>query len=63
MFLLAAMTVLVGAGLAFYTRFLLALCKEYKPRWIRYWVRLQPGSGPNVITELQERKRPGTRAA
>jgi len=63
MFLLAAMTVLFGAGLAFYTRFLLALCKEYKPRWIRYWGRRQPGSSQNVITELHERKPPGTRAA
>ena len=57
------MTVLCTAGIAFYVRFLVALCKERKPRLIGYWVRLRLGSGEDTIVELQERKKPVTRAA
>ena len=62
MFVMPVMTVLCTAGIAFYVRFLVALCKECKPRRIGYWVRLRLGSGEDTIAELQQRKRP-TRAA
>lgn len=63
MFVTAVMTVLCTAGIAFYVRFLVALCKECKPRRIGYWVRLRLGSSEDTIAELQQGKRPVTRAA
>ena len=58
-----AITVLCAAGVAFYSRFLVALCKECKPRRIGYWVRLRLGTGESVIAELQDRKKKVIRAA
>ena len=58
-----AMTVLCTAAMAFYIRFLVALCKECKPRRIGYWVRLRLGSGEESIPEVRQRERPVTRAA
>lgn len=63
MFVTAVMTVLCTTGVAFYARFLVALCKERKPRLIGYWVRLRLGSGEDAIAELPERKRSVARAA
>jgi len=63
MFVMAVMTVLCTAGIAFYVRFLVALCKECKPRPVGYWVRLRLGSGESTIAELPERRKPVTRAA
>ena len=63
MFVTGVMTVLCTAGIAFYVRFLVALCKECKPRRIDYWVRLRLSSGENAIAELQERRESVTRAA
>ena len=63
MFVTAIMTVLCTASIAFYVRFLGALCKECKPRSIGYWVRLRLGSGEDTIAELPERRKPVTRAA
>ena len=63
MFVIAAMTVLCTAGIAFYVRFLVALCKECEPRRIGYWVRIRLGSGEDTIVELQARRKPVTRAA
>ena len=63
MFVMAAMTVLCTAGIAFYLRFLVALCKERKPHSSGYWVRLRLGSGDGRIAELPERRKPATRAA
>jgi hypothetical protein len=63
MFVMPAMMVLCTAGVAFYVRFLVALCKECKPRGIGYWVRLRPDPGEDTIAELQQSKRPVTRAA
>ena len=63
MFVTGLMTLLCTAGIAFYVRFLGALWKECEPRRIGYWVRLRLGSGENAIAELQERKKPVTRAA
>ena len=48
MFVTAVMTVLCTAGTAFYVRFLVALCKECKPRSIGYWVRLRLGSSEDT---------------
>jgi hypothetical protein len=63
MFVMAAMTVLCTAGIAFSIRFLVALSKECKPRRIGYWLRMRLGSGENAIAELQERQKVLTRAA
>jgi hypothetical protein len=63
MFVMAAMTVLCTAGIAFYVRFLVALCKECKPRRIGFWVRMRLGSDEDAIGELQERKELFNRAA
>jgi len=63
MFVSAVMTVLCMAAIAFYGTFLVALCKEYKPRSSGYWVRLRLSSGEDTIVELQQRKKPVTRAA
>ena len=58
------MTVLCTTGVAFYVRYLVALCKECKPRSSGYWgQRLRIGSGEGTITELPERKETTTRAA
>jgi hypothetical protein len=56
-------TVLCAAGIAFYVRVLVALCKEGKPRSSGYWVRLRLASGERTIAELPERRKPVTRAA
>jgi hypothetical protein len=63
MFLKTLMAVLCTAGIAFYLRFLLALCNERKPRSSGYWVRLRLGSGDGTIAEMPERRKPVTRAA
>lgn len=63
MFVITAMTVLCTASIAFYTRFLVALCKECEPRRIGYWVRLRLGSSEDAVSELQERRKPVARAA
>jgi len=63
MFLKTVMTLLCTAGIAFYVRFLVALCKERKPRSSVYRVRLRLGSGEGTIAELPERRKPVARAA
>ena len=63
MFLKTVMSLLCTAGVAFYVRFLVALCKERKPHSSGYWVRLRLGSGDGRIAELPERRKPATRAA
>jgi hypothetical protein len=63
MFVKTVVTVLCTAGIAFYVRFLVALCTECKPRSAGYRVRLRLGSGEDTIAELQERKKPVARAA
>ena len=63
MFAMAAMTVLCTAGIAFYVRFLVALCKECTPRRIGFRVRMRLASDEDVIGELQERKKLFNRAA
>jgi hypothetical protein len=61
MFVTGLMTVLCTAGIAFYVRFLVALCKECKPRGLV--IGCVCGSGENAIAELQQRKKPVTLAA
>jgi hypothetical protein len=63
MFLKTVMTLLCTAGIAFYVRFLVALCKERRPRSSGYWGRLPLGSGESTIAELPERRKPVARAA
>jgi hypothetical protein len=63
MFVTGLITVLCTAGIAFYVRFLVALCEVLTPRRIGSWVRLRLGSGENAIAELQQRKKPVTRTA
>lgn len=63
MFVMAVVTVLCTACIAFYVRFLVALCKECKPRPVGCWVRLRLGSSEDTIAELPERRKPATRAA
>jgi len=50
----ALMTSLCVASIAFYLRFLVALCKECKPRWICYLLRLQPASSAEQLLEPEE---------
>jgi hypothetical protein len=63
MFLKTTMILVCAAGIAFYMRFLVALCKERKPRSGGYWVRFRLNSGEDSIVELPERQKPATRAA
>jgi membrane carboxypeptidase/penicillin-binding protein PbpC len=63
MLLIPAMTVLCTAGVAFYVRFLVALCKECAPRRSGYWLRLRLGSREATIVELQRARPPLTRVA
>jgi hypothetical protein len=63
MFVIASMTVLCTASIAFYARFLVALCRECEPGPIGYWVRMRLGSSEDAISELQEREQPLTLAA
>ena len=44
-------------------RFLVALCKESKPRPTGYWVRLRLGSGNATIAKMPKRRKPANRAA
>jgi hypothetical protein len=60
---MAVMTALCTAGIAFYVRFLLALCKECPPRLIAFWARLRLNSAEGVIDEPQEQDYSLTRAA
>jgi hypothetical protein len=63
MFAKMAMTILCMTGIAFYVRFLIALCKECKPHSVGYWVRLRLGSDEDTIAEVPEQRRVLTRAA
>jgi hypothetical protein len=63
MLVVAAIAVLFTAGVAFYVRFLVALCKECRAARIGYWLRLRLGSRQTTIVEVQRPERPVTRAA
>jgi hypothetical protein len=63
MFAKTAITLLCTAGISFYVRFLVALCRECKTRRIGYRVRVRVGSGEESIPDLRKREQPVTRAA
>lgn len=54
MLVMAVMTTLCTAGIAFYVRFLVALCKECRVHWIGYLVRLHVDSSESVVCLSQE---------
>jgi hypothetical protein len=51
MFVVGVITVLSAASIAFYARFLFALCKECKPHRIGHWLRLRLVSGEKAMAE------------
>lgn len=59
----AIVTTLCTAGIAFYLRFLVALCKEYRLHWIGYLVRLHVDSNENMVSASQEGETTLPRAA
>jgi hypothetical protein len=63
MFVIAGMTVLCAAGVAFYVRFLVALFRECRFRQSGYWVRPRLDSDKGLLVEMQESERPVARAA
>jgi hypothetical protein len=60
---IAVMTISCAAGIAFYVRFLVALCKESKHRWIGYFLRINCDEGGYPVGELQEPERAFRQAA
>jgi hypothetical protein len=63
MVVMTAMTALCTVGVAFYIRFLVALCREGRHHRICYLVRLQPDSVDNVNLESRELETSIPRAA
>lgn len=63
MFAIAAMGTVCAAGIAFYVRFLVALCTECMHRRICYLVRLEPGRNEYPTPELLETDKSLRRAA
>jgi hypothetical protein len=63
MVVMAVMTTLCTAGIVFYLRFLVALCKECKRSWIGYLVRLEPEANDYSVLEPQALERSFHKAA
>jgi hypothetical protein len=63
MFAIAVMGTVCAAGIAFYVRFLVAICTEFIHRRICYLVRLQSDSEEYPTLEPLERKKSIARAA
>ena len=63
MFVSVVMALLCAAGVGFYVRFLIALCKESKPTLTGYWTRLKLDAVGEAITESRKRIETMTRAA
>jgi hypothetical protein len=59
----AIVTALCAAGIAFYVRFIMALCQEYKPGPRGYWALLRLGIAHDEVEERRAQKLPTTRAA
>jgi hypothetical protein len=59
----AVMTISCAAAIAFYVRFLVALSKELKHRWIRYFVRINSDEGGNAVGKPREPERASRQAA
>jgi hypothetical protein len=63
MVLISVMSVLCTAGVAFYVRFLLALCKECRLKLTGYWMFLRLASSEGNLIELPLLEEPVERAA
>jgi hypothetical protein len=63
MLAVTVLTTLCAGGLGFYLRFLVALCKECKPRITEYWVRLRLTPKENTVVKLQPADKTISRAA
>ena len=63
MFVTTAITLMCTAGVSFYLRFLVALCRECRPHRIGYWVRLRLNTAKEEIARRQERPEPMARGA
>jgi hypothetical protein len=63
MFVTAAITLVCTAGISFYVRFLVALCRECRPHRIGHWVRLRLNTAEEKIAGRQERPESMARAA
>ena len=59
----AVMATLSTAAVAFYVRFLVAMCKDCKPALIGYWVRLRPHARLVRLVELQGQSDAANRVA
>jgi hypothetical protein len=63
MLVTTAITLMCTAGVSFYLRFLVALCKECRPRRSGYWARIRFSHVEEEIAGRQERQEPAARAA
>jgi hypothetical protein len=63
MVVMTVMTALCTVSVAFYVRFLVALCKECRHQRICYLVRLEPDSVEHAIPEARELEASIPRAA
>jgi hypothetical protein len=67
MILSVVMTTLCLAGIVFNVRFLMALSRSSKTRWIFYWTRLHTKANESAISEVRaqvgENQKPLDRAA
>ena len=61
--MLFVLTMVCGAGVAFYLRFLVALCKEVFRTRICYLVRLESSAQEQLIVETERKKITLRRAA
>lgn len=60
---MAVMTISCAAGIAFYVRFLVALSKECKHRWIGYFIRINSDEGSYPGEQPREPERAFRQAA
>jgi hypothetical protein len=60
---MAVMTISCAAGIAFYLRFLVALSKERKHRWIGYFARINSDERSHPGAEPREPERASRQAA
>jgi hypothetical protein len=63
MFATVAITLVCTAGVSFYVRFLVALCKECRPHRIGRWVGLRLNTAEEEIAGRHERRDAMARAA
>jgi hypothetical protein len=63
MLVTTAITLMCTAGVSFYLRFLVELCRECRPHRRSYWARIQFSHVEEEIAGRQERQEPVARAA